>query len=233
MALLRAPRFSFEVRLALMGIDPRNAASEKNWKLRAELEAADSRGALEDLVGFLCRPAALKDAKALEADVPKDVVITHDGERLYAYAADEATIVAARRAIESAAAREGLTVRAIGISHWDAELDDWRQIDPPPATPEQRLAAATAEHDATVEETRTLVASAGRLVRAEFEQSLNEWASELGVQCKVFEHPHLLKTQVGFTVTGPKRKLDEFAQGLEAEERAILRTERAVMLSPL
>ena len=222
-----------EVRLLLMGVDPRNAASEKNWKLRAELEAADSRGALEDMVGFLRRPAASKESKALEADVPKDVVITHDGERLYAYAADEATILATRRTIENATAREGLTARAIGISHWDAELDDWREIDPPPATPEQRQTAPAAEHDATTEETRTLVASAGRLVRAEFEQSLNEWASELGVQCKVFEHPHLLKTQVGFTVTGPKRKLDEFAQGLEAEERAVFRTERAVMLSPL
>jgi hypothetical protein len=216
-----------------MGVDPRNAASEKNWKLRAELEAADNRGALENMVGFLRRPAAAKEAKAIEADVPKDVVITHDGERLYAYAADEATIVATRRAIESAASREGLTVSAIGISHWDSELDDWRQIDPPPATPEQRQAAATAERDATLDETRTLVASAGRLVRAEFEQSLNEWASELGVQCKVFEHPHLLKTQVGFTVTGPKRKLDEFAHRLQAEERAVFRTERAVMLSPL
>jgi hypothetical protein len=156
--------------VVLMGIDPRNAANEKNWKLRAELEAADSRGALEDMVGFLRSPAAAKEAKAIEADVPNNVVITHDGERLYAYAADEATIVATRRAIESAAAREGLTVSAIGISHWDAELDDWRQIDPPPATPEQRQAAATAEHDATLEETRTFVASAGRLVRAEFEQ---------------------------------------------------------------
>lgn len=233
MALLRAPRVSFEVPLPLMAIDPRNAASEKNWKLRAELEAADSRGALEDMVGFLRRPAASKEAKAIEANVPKDVVITHDGERLYAYAADEATISATRRAIESAAAREGLMVRAIGISHWDAELDDWRQIDPPPATPEERQAADAAERDATLEETRTLIASAGRLARGEFEQSLNEWASELGVQCKVFEHRHLLKTQVGFTVTGSKRKLDEFTQGLEAEERAIFRTERAVMLSPL
>jgi|GEM_PF-3944333 len=62
-----------------MGIDPRNAASEKNWKLRAELEAADRRGALEDMVGFLRRPAASEEAKALEADVPKHVVITHDG----------------------------------------------------------------------------------------------------------------------------------------------------------
>jgi hypothetical protein len=216
-----------------MGTDPRNAASEKNWKLRAELEAVDGRGALEDMVGFLRRPAAAKEAKALEADVPKDVVITHDGERLFAYAADEAAILATRGAIESASTRDGLTARAISISHWDVGLDDWRQIDPPPVTPERRQAAAAAERDATLEETRTLVASAGRLARAEFEQSLNEWASELGVQCKVFEHPHLLKTQVGFTVTGPKRKLDEFAQGLEAEERAVFRTERAVMLSPL
>jgi hypothetical protein len=223
----------FELRLPVMGVDPRNAASEKNWRLRAELVAADSRSALEDMVGFLRSPAVSKQAKALDADMPKDVVITHDGERLFAYAADEATILAVRRAIESTAAREGLTARAIGISHWDTELDDWRQIDPPPTTPEQKEAAAAAERDATLEETRTLVASAGRLVRAEFEQSLLEWASELGVRCKVFEHPHLLKTQVGFTVTGPKRKLDEFAQGLEAEERAIFRTERAVMLSPL
>lgn len=216
-----------------MGTDPRDAASEKNWKLRAEIEAVDGRSALEDMVGFLRRPAAAKEAKAIEAAVPKDVVITHDGERLFAYAADEAAILATRGAIESASTRDALTARAISISHWDVELDDWRQIDPPPATPEQRQAAATAERDATLEETRTLVASAGRLVRAEFEQSLNEWASELGVQCKVFEHPHLLKTQVGFTVTGPKRKLDEFAQGLQAEERAVFRTERAVMLSPL
>jgi hypothetical protein len=216
-----------------MATDPRNAASEKNWKLRVELEAANSRNALEDMVGFLRSPAASKEVKAVSASVPKDVVITHDGERLYAYAADEATILATRRAIESATAREGLTARTIGISHWDSKLDDWRQIDPPPTTPEQTQAAAAAEHDATSEETRTLVASAGRLVRAEFEQSLAEWANELGVQCKVFEHPHLLKTQVGFTVTGSKRKLDEFAQGLEAGERAIFRTERGVMLSPL
>jgi hypothetical protein len=45
--------------------------------------------------------------------------------------------------------------------------------------------------------------------------------------------PHLLTTQVAFTVTGPKRKVDEFAQGLRAEELATMPTERAVMLSPL
>ena len=43
----------------------------------------------------------------------------------------------------------------------------------------------------------------------------------------------LLTTQVAFTVTGPKRKIDEFAQGLNADELATIRAERAVMLSPL
>jgi hypothetical protein len=216
-----------------MGTDPRDVSSEKNWRLRADLEGADSRENLESMVGFLRSPAVSKRVKALQASVPEDVVVTHDGERLFAYAADEAAILATRRAIEDASARRGLTASGIGVSHWDSKLDDWRQIDPPPATPQESQAAAVAEHDAETEETRTLVASAGRLVRAEFEQSLLEWASELGVQCKVFEHPHLLKTQVGFTVTGSKRKLDEFAQGLKAEERAVFRTERAVMVSPL
>jgi hypothetical protein len=49
----------------------------------------------------------------------------------------------------------------------------------------------------------------------------------------VIDHPHLLSGQVGFTVTGSKRKLDEFAEGLRAEERATIRTETQVMLSPL
>jgi hypothetical protein len=38
---------------------------------------------------------------------------------------------------------------------------------------------------------------------------------------------------VAFTVTGPRRKLDEFAEGLRAEELATMRAERTVMLSPL
>jgi hypothetical protein len=67
----------------------------------------------------------------------------------------------------------------------------------------------------------------------EFEQSLLEWASELGVQCKIIEHRHLLITQVGFTVTGPKRKLDEFSEGVKAEEWMTIRTETQVMLGPI
>jgi hypothetical protein len=53
------------------------------------------------------------------------------------------------------------------------------------------------------------------------------------VRVQIVDHPHLLTTQVAFTVTGPKRKIDEFAQGLNADELATIRAERAVMLSPL
>jgi hypothetical protein len=62
---------------------------------------------------------------------------------------------------------------------------------------------------------------------------MREWAAKLELQCEVIEHRHLLTTQLAFTVTGPKRKVDEFAAGLRAEELATLRTERQVMISPL
>jgi len=55
----------------------------------------------------------------------------------------------------------------------------------------------------------------------------------VGSKSQFFDTATLLTTQVAFTVTGPKRKIDEFAQGLKAEEVATMRTERAVMLSPL
>lgn len=80
---------------------------------------------------------------------------------------------------------------------------------------------------------RALSISATGTASSTIGESLLEWVSELGVQCKVIEHRHLLNSQVGFAVTGSKRKLDEFAEGLKAEERATIRTETAVMLSPL
>ena len=78
-----------------------------------------------------------------------------------------------------------------------------------------------------------MVASTGKLIRAEVEQTMRDWADKLRLRCEVIEHPHLLTTQVAFTMTGPKRKIDEFSQGLRAEEVATMRTERVVMLSPL
>jgi hypothetical protein len=224
---------------------------EQDWRLKAELDATvgaggaggmegagDMGGALEHLLGRLRGglrggsdgggPDVVHEAQAA---MPHDVVLTHDGRLLFAYAVDQDTITAARRALESVLSHDEIKA-SIYVSHWDQELDAWRQIDPP-SSGSERVREEAAVRDAETIETRTLVASSGKMIRAEFEQSMLDWAGKLGVQCTILEHPHLLTTQVGFTVTGPKRKLDEFATGLKAEEAATIRTERAVMMSPL
>jgi hypothetical protein len=206
-----------------------DAAAEQDWRLTAELDLrGDGGGTLHALVTRVRGPDV---ASQIEPAVPHDVVITHDGKLLFAYAADEATLIAARSAIAGVLQRDGITA-AIRIGHWDELLDEWRQTDPPPSA-EQTLLAEAGERDAEAVETRTLVASSGKMIRAEFERTMNSWADKLGLDCKLVEHPHLLRTQIGFTVTGPKFKIDEFARGLQAEEWATIRAENTVMLSPL
>jgi hypothetical protein len=201
---------------------------EKDWRLRAQLDAPEPRASLATLVE---RFRGRDLTGELKAAVPHDVVITHDGNELFAYAADETSLTNARRAIEEVLRQDGVA-GTIRVSHWDDDVDDWRQTDPPPSAEEARVQAA-AESSAEQVETRTVVASAGKLIRGEFEQSLREWAQRLGVQCEVIDNPHLLTTQVGFTVTGPKRKVEEFVQGVKAEELASIRIERSVMLSQI
>jgi hypothetical protein len=188
----------------------------------------DDHGGVE---GLRERVRSSRVAHDAGAAAPHDVVITHDGERLFAYAASRASLDAARGAIEAAMGDDGIA-GSVQVSEWDEQLDEWKQIDPPPP-PEQARAEQIAARDAEAVETRTLVVSTGKEIRAEFERSMNAFAEELGVQCKLLEYPHLLTTQVAFTVTGTRRKVQEFAQGLKAEERATIRTERLIMASPL
>jgi hypothetical protein len=205
-----------------------SAGDQQDWRLLAELDVADPGGSLRGLIGRLRGPDVVKE---IEGRVPHDVVITHDGKLLFAYAADAAILGEARGAIEAVLAQDGITA-SVRVSHWDDELDQWLQSDPP-LSAEEQAAAQAAKVDAETVESRTLVASSGRQVRAEFEQTMRTWADKLGLQCEIVEHPHLLTTQVAFTVTGPRRKLDEFAQGLKAEGRSMIRAEREVMFSPL
>jgi hypothetical protein len=211
-----------------METEARESSTDQDWRLEAELDVADARGALHGLIGRLRSPDIVKE---VEATVSHEVVITHDGKLLFAYAADEATLGAARSAIEGVLQRDGIKA-TVRISHWDDESDRWQQTDPPPTASEGRAQEA-ADRDADTIETRTMVATSGKLVQAEFEQSMLAWADKLGLECKIIEHPHLLTTQVGFTVTGPKRKVDEFSRGLNAEGWAAVRAETGVMLSPL
>ncbi len=113
--------------------------------MQAELEVPEAGGALRELIGRLRGPDL---AEEVEAKVPRDVVITHDGKLLFAYAADQAALGAARGAIEAvlAAMGCGATVR---VSHWDDEREKWRQTDPPPTAEEQHSEVA-AERDATL-----------------------------------------------------------------------------------
>ncbi len=189
---------------------------------------AGTRGRLEHLLGRVRDPAVLEHLKAA---VAHEVVITHDGQLLFAYAPTEAALAAARAAIEGVLQQDGITA-SISVSHWDEQRDAWRQIDPPPSA-EETEAEQAVEREGEEIQTRTLVASSGNLVRSDFEQSMLDWAAKLGVQCTLIEHPHLLTTQVGFTITGPKRKLDEFSAGLKAEGTATMRADGILMLSPL
>jgi hypothetical protein len=203
-------------------------SEDQDWRLTAELQVTDRRGALERLLGRVREPEIVEE---IETALPHDVVVTHDGNLLFAYASSEEEIGQARRVIEEILRRDGIDARIV-LSHWDEELDEWRQVDPPPAGEEARREQAAARDGDTVE-TRTLVASAGNLVRGSFEQSLLAWAEELGIKCTIAEHPHLLTTQVLFTCTGPRRKIDEFARGVKAEGTATLRADGVLMLNPL
>lgn len=207
---------------------PPTSTDERDWRLQAELEVEDRQGLLSNLLGRLPRSSV---AGEVEAKVGSEVVVTHDGRTLFMYAADRRRLEQAQEALEGVLREDGIGAE-IRMSHWDETVDDWRQTDPPPTEAERRSGEAR-ERDGERPETQTLVASVGKMIRQEFEQSMLEWAKELGVKCEVMEHPHLLDTQVGFTVSGGKRKVEEFRQGLEAEERATIRTENAVMLSPL
>jgi hypothetical protein len=203
-------------------------STEQDWRLKAELDVVDTRSALDHVLGRVHGPDVVKDVGAA---VGHDVVITHDGKLLFAYAAGEAALKAARSSIENVLQRDNINAIII-VSHWDDDLDEWHQTDPALSGEAKRL-DDDARRDGNVVESRTLVASSGKEIRAEFERSMVTWAQELGLEYEVIEHPHTLTSQLAFTVTGPRRKIDEFAQGLRAEEIATMRTERSVMISPL
>lgn len=195
---------------------------DRDWRLSGEIEGAAAHGVLHAFVERMREEPALEEARA---KLGEEVVVTHDGSRLFAYAYGRAAIERARTEIETALLADGLRAE-LALSHFAPDVDEWVDPDAPaPAAADPAAAGQPAS--------RTVVALVGRMIRDEFEQSLRTWADQLGLRCEIVEHPHLLSTQVAFTVTGPARKLDEFAAGLDAEERRTIRTERAVMLSPL
>jgi hypothetical protein len=184
---------------------------DEDWRLRAELhgEGARPHGILARFRG----PQADRDAQ--EA-VGSEVVLTHDGASLFAYAADRAALDRARAPLEAALSADGLQAR-VTVAHWQDDLGEWTQVDPPLEGAE-RDEHERAVRDAHAPAAHTFVVQVGREERPRFEQSMREWAERLGLRCEVVEHPHLLRTQVAFTVSGTAREVQEFRDGLRAEE---------------
>lgn len=203
-------------------------SDDQDWRLKIELPIAAQAGALDHLVSRMRAPDI---AKEVGRSIGHDVAVTHDGQLLFAYAATKSALDSARTTIEIVLRRDGID-GTMNVSHWDEGLNEWLQVEPP-LTGEAKRTEEAAEKTAEAVETRTMIAGTGNLIRAEVEQTMREWAEKLGLRCEVIEHHHLLRTQLAFTVTGPRAKIDEFAQGLQAEGWATMRSDLGVMLSPL
>jgi hypothetical protein len=203
-----------------------DGGGDQGWRLEAELEPKG--GGLGTFLGRLRHGGVTHDVEAAVAD---DVVVTHDGTRLFIYASDRDALDRAHATLERVAAEDAVTAKSIRLSHWDHGIDEWRPVDASSSAEDARRRNAI--DDAATPERRIMVASAGKLVREQFEQIMTRYAKELGVECDVIEHPHLLTTQIAFTVSGPRHKIDEFVQALRAEGWGAIRTDATVMLSPL
>ena len=108
-------------------------------------------GALDHLLGRLRGLRGDSDAGGSEvvhevqAAIPHDVVLTHDGSLLFAYAADEAVLTATRRAIENVLIpRLQGTVRYIKFRFDELERDAFSMLKTVKRKMEREEAAASA-----------------------------------------------------------------------------------------
>jgi hypothetical protein len=202
---------------------------ERDWRLRADI--ADARGLV----------ARLREARHFEREleplISPAVVLSADDEKLFAYANTRAAIDETRRALEHLLAQEGLGA-LITISHWDAGGEGWHQVEPPP--PPEELESerrrddeehAELERESRVE-TRTVAITSGKLSRNWFETTVADEARQLGVELSIVEHPHLLSTQIAFTLTGPTGKVEQVIADMNTRAGLTTRLETAY-LSPI
>jgi hypothetical protein len=196
----------------------------EDWRLRAELaDPAELHARLRSARHFE------HEVKPLVAD---DVVLSYDEEMLFAYAKTREAITRTREAIEHQLAKDGLSA-TLAIAHWERELEDWHQVEPPlddagreRESLERRAADEREANEARVE-TRTVAITSGRMVRNWFETTVADEARALGVELSIVEHPHLLTTQIAFTLTGPSGKIDELIADLHARAGAATQLESA------
>ena len=202
---------------------------DQDWRLRVDVADAPALH------------AHLRGARHLEGELEQivgdDVVLSLDDHTLFAYATTRAAIEGAREAIERKLADDGLSA-SVALSHWIDDIEYWHQVDPPPDAEErererERAADAQVEtqRDARVV-TRTVAVTSGRLARKWVEDAVIADAQERGVEVSIVEHPHLLQTQIAFTLSGPKSEVDDVVADLRARNDQLTLLEGA-NLAPL
>jgi hypothetical protein len=67
--------------------------------------------------------------------------------------------------------------------------------------------------------------TSGKWVRGWYETTAADEAREAGVELSVVEHPHLLTTQIAFTLTGPAGNIDDVLADLKARAGMVTRLE--------
>ncbi len=199
----------------------RRKPADQDWRLQLNLDEPTDA---EAVLGQIRNDPSTNDHHdpGLLGD---DVVVTHDGGRLFVYAANKDSLDTARKILESALS-DGSPNMPVRVTHWDERLAQWHQVEPPLTPEEEQALSSTAE--AKVErsttnepvESRTVMAVVGKLIRKQFEQQMISFAQNMGIECTVVEHPHLLSTQIAFTVTGSSSDVAAFARYLKNEARA-------------
>jgi hypothetical protein len=201
-------------------------ADEQDWRLRADI--TEARGL----------SARLREARHFEREleplIGHDVVLSSDDEKLFAYANTKEAVEETRRALEHQLASEERNA-VISISHWDDHDFEWLQVDPPPEPQElEHEQEQEQEHDAELARearvvTRSVAITSGKMARNWFETTVADEARELGVELSIVEHPHLLKTQIVFTLTGPAGKVEEVIADMQDRAGAATRLETAYL----
>ena len=197
-------------------------SDDEDWRLRIDF------GAKHDLDVLLARVRDLGavSADAATSDTNGDGVFTHDGKTFFAYAGSKASLDRARAAIEQGM-RATRATGGIVTSRWDQGISEWRQVDPPPtADAGCEVARARSSADADQPEACTTVCDIGKAIRKPFEEQASVFAQNLGLEYSIEEHPHLLSTQVAFTVSGSQKSVSAFVSYLKNEARTSARVGR-------
>ena len=190
-------------------------AADQDWRLRVEIEDPTA------LHARLRGPRHLE--RELDPLIAGDVVLSHDDDTVFAYASTSDAIEEVRRAVEQQLS-QGDVRATVHVDHWDDGSSSWLAPGAAPAAP------AAPTQDAVV--TRTYAETSGKLVRNWFETVIADEARERGVALSIVEHPHLLTTQIAFTLTGPASAVDAVIGTIRARATNLTQFESA-SLTPI